>query len=170
LKRVAGGGTTLTAALILGDQITIAHVGDSRAYILSAEGELHTLTRDHSLVNRLYELGQITAEEAAVHPQRNVLYRALGQGEAFDADVSTAPLPYSGFLLLCSDGLWGVIPEKEIIHLILAAPTPQQACQSLVEAANQAGGQDNITALLVRVPDYIEHASRNRSLRSIRVI
>lgn len=150
-KEVPGGGTTITAALVIGDKVTIAHVGDSRAYILEAGGQIEPVTRDHSLVKRLVELGQITPEEAAVHPQRNVLYRALGQGEPFEPDLSSAHLPSRGYLLLCSDGLWGVVPEGEIQRLILTAPDPASACQRLIEAANAAGGPDNITAVLVRL-------------------
>ncbi len=151
-KQVPGGGTTLTAALILGDQLTIAHVGDSRAYHIGNNGTIDPLTRDHSLVSRLVELGQITTDEAAVHPQRNVLYRALGQGEPFDPDIKTTPLPDSGYLFLCSDGLWGVVPDDQIHRTIMQACSPEDACQKLVEAANLAGGPDNITAILVRLP------------------
>lgn len=151
-REVPGGGTTMTAVLILGDQLTIAHVGDSRAYSVAADGSLKALTRDHSLVKRLVELGQITSEEAAVHPQRNVLYRALGQGEPFEADISTSPVPDCQYILLCSDGLWGVVPESELSQLILSSTTPEQACKRMVTAANEAGGPDNITAVLVRMP------------------
>lgn len=153
LKEVPGGGTTLTAAILLGEQVTIAHVGDSRAYLVSPSGDMQVLTRDHTLVKRLVELGQITTEEAAIHPQRNVLYRALGQGEPVEPDISTSPMAHSSYLLLCSDGLWGVVPEKELARIILAAPNLEQACHRMVEAANAAGGPDNITAVLVRMPD-----------------
>lgn len=153
IKQTPGGGTTLTAVLILGDQLTIAHVGDSRAYVIKPDRSMEILTRDHSLVKRLEELGQITPEEAAVHPQRNVLYRALGQGETFDAEISTTSLPRQGDLLICSDGLWGVISENEIFDIITSTPSPEIACQNLVSAANVAGGPDNITAILVRLPD-----------------
>ena len=153
VKRAPGGGTTLTAILIVGERAIIAHVGDSRAYNISADGELETLTRDHSLVMRMIELGQLSPEEAAVHPQRNVLYRALGQGEPFDPDISTFPLPASGYILLCSDGLWGVVPEELITQIISSFPDPQEACHTLVNAANAAGGPDNITAILIRLPD-----------------
>lgn len=153
IKETPGGGTTLTAVLILGDQLTIAHVGDSRAYVIKPDRSMEILTRDHSLVKRLEELGQITPEEAAVHPQRNVLYRALGQGETFDAEITTSSLPHQGDLLICSDGLWGVISEHEIFDIITTTPSPEIACQNLVTAANVAGGPDNITAILVRLPD-----------------
>ena len=152
LKKDLGGGTTLTAALILGERMTIAHVGDSRAYLIDMERNIEVLTRDHSFVSRLVELGQITLDEAAVHPQRNVLYRALGQGEPFVPDIITAPLPDRGYLLLCSDGLWGVVEQKEILDIIFSAPTPEQACQKLIQAANTAGGPDNISVILVRMP------------------
>jgi serine/threonine protein phosphatase PrpC len=142
----------LTAALVVGKQVFITHVGDSRAYIIESSGRVETVTRDHSLVKRLVELGQITQEEAAVHPQRNVLYRALGQGEPFEPDMSSTQLPDSGYLLLCSDGLWGVVPDNEILQLVSSSSSPQQACQKLVEAANTAGGPDNITAILVHLP------------------
>jgi len=111
------------------------------------------LTRDHSLVMRMIELGQLTAEEAQIHPQRNVLYRALGQGDPFAPDVSTSPLPDSGYILLCSDGLWGVVGEDEIVRLISKAPNPHIASQLLVDAANTNGGPDNISAILIRIPD-----------------
>jgi serine/threonine protein phosphatase PrpC len=152
IRTAPGAGTTATAILILEKQMTLAHVGDSRGYAITLEGEMQILTRDHSLVMRMMELGQLTAAEAAVHPQRNVLYRALGQGEIFSPDTSTFPLPDSGYILLCSDGLWGVVPESEISHIIASTPDPQQACQMLVDAANEAGGPDNITAILVRLP------------------
>jgi serine/threonine protein phosphatase PrpC len=152
-KFAPGGGTTMTAVLIMGDQLTLAHVGDSRAYAVYGDGHMQVLTRDHSLVKRLEELGQLTAEEAAQHPQRNVLYRALGQVEPFEPDITTFPLHHPGYLFLCSDGLWGVVPEREIYRLIAANPNPQQACLKLVDAANAAGGPDNITAILIRLPD-----------------
>lgn len=152
-KYAPGGGTTMTAVLIMGAQITIAHVGDSRAYAIYADGHMQVLTRDHSLVKRLEELGQLTAEEAAQHPQRNVLYRALGQVEPFEPDITTFPLHHPGYLFICSDGLWGVVPERDIYHLIATNPIPEQACAKLVDAANAAGGPDNITAILVRMPD-----------------
>jgi protein phosphatase len=151
VSRVPGGGTTLTAALLLGGHMTIGHVGDSRAYIFS-NGRTEVLTRDHSLVKRLEELGQLTEAEAAIHPQRNVLYKAIGQGANLEVDVLTHPVPKGGYLLLCSDGLWGVVAEEEIAKIIWSAPHPQLACDELVRAANAAGGPDNITAVLVYFP------------------
>jgi PPM family protein phosphatase len=150
--QVRGGGTTLTAALIVGDQITLAHVGDSRAYVIKQDVEMEILTRDHSLVKRLEELGQITEAEAAVHPQRNVLYRALGQGEPFEPDIISTPLPRPGFLVLCSDGLWGVVPDDEIRQLVKTSKSVHQSCLNLVKSANEAGGPDNISVIVVRIP------------------
>jgi PPM family protein phosphatase len=146
-----GSGTTLTAALVLGQQMTIGHVGDSRAYVIHPYGGGETLTRDHSLVKRLEELGQISSEEAAIHPQRNVLYRALGQGEILEPDIFTAPFPQSGYLMICSDGLWSVLPDSNIFELVSSSKDLQATCQKLVAAANKAGGPDNISVLLVQL-------------------
>ena len=152
VKQAPGGGTTLTAVIILGNRMAVAHVGDSRAYAVYPDGRMEALTRDHSFVKRLEELGQITPDEAEVHPQRNVLYRALGQGEPFEPDVSTVPMPRSGYVLVCSDGLWGIVPDAEMFDLISAAASPHLACQNLIQAANAAGGPDNITAILIQMP------------------
>lgn len=150
-EQVPGGGTTLTCALILSKRLYIAHVGDSRAYLIGQD-QIQLLTQDHSFVGRLIELGELTPEEAAVHPQRNVLYRAVGQGEQLDIDIYTYPLPADGYLLLCSDGLWGQVPEERISEIVKLAASPQQACRQLEDEANRAGGPDNITAILVQIP------------------
>jgi PPM family protein phosphatase len=152
-KHVPGGGTTLTALLIYKDQLYLTHVGDSRAYHISQDSAHKVLTRDHTLVRQLVELGQISSEEAEVHPQRNILSMALGQWEPLEPDFSCLPIPAQGELLICSDGLWGVVSEKKIAQLIQATNNPQSACLSLIEAANQAGGPDNITAILIHIPD-----------------
>lgn len=146
-----GSGTTLTAALVLGQQITVAHVGDSRAYFVFPEGRIEAITRDHSLVKRLEELGHITPEEAVNYPHRNVLYRALGQGEILDPDIFTLAFPQPGYLMICSDGLWGVVAEQDIVRSIVEAPNLQRACQNLVSAANIAGGPDNISVILAQL-------------------
>jgi protein phosphatase len=151
VDRVPGGGTTLTVAVLLGQQITIGHVGDSRAYLIT-RNEVRPLTRDHSLVQRLVELEQLTEEEAALHPQRNVLWNAIGQGANLKVDVFSQPVPHGGYMLVCSDGLWGTVPEAEIRKIVLGAADPQTACDQLVQAANGAGGPDNITAILIYFP------------------
>lgn len=143
------GGTTLTMALIYGTTVRIAHIGDSRAYLITPEGTISPLTRDHSLVKRLEELGQITPEEAAVHPQRNILYRAIGQGEQTEPELYSQTLPAHGFLLLCSDGLWGVLTESEIARMVTQTANLREACSQLIDAANDNGGPDNISVVLV---------------------
>ncbi|MCJ7483183.1 MAG: protein phosphatase 2C domain-containing protein [Thermodesulfovibrionales bacterium] len=150
-KDAPGGGTTATAALVLGQQVTIAHIGDSRAYAIYPDRRVETVTRDHSLVKRLEELGHLSKEDAANFPHRNVLIRALGQGEVLEADIFTIPFPQSGYLMLCSDGLWGVINDQDISRTIVEASTLHLACQNLVEAANLAGGPDNITTILIQL-------------------
>lgn len=149
---VPNGGTTATCAVIRGDLAYIAHVGDTRAYLLS-DGNLELVTRDHSLVRRLQELGQLTDEEAEVHPQRNVLYRAIGQGESLEVDAATRRLPPMSRLVLCSDGLWGVIGDERIHQILLDCSDPQEACDRLVSAANDNGGPDNITVIIVQMPE-----------------
>jgi len=146
--QVQGGGTTLTCALILGSRAYLAHVGDSRAYLF-ADNTLRQITRDHSLVDRLVQLGQITPVEAAHHPQRNVLYRAVGQGDALEVDTYVEMLPAQYRLLLCCDGLWGFVNDDQLAEVLRSAATPQEACDRLIEAANTAGGKDNITAVVV---------------------
>ena len=141
----------MTCGLILGDRLFIGHVGDSRAYLSRVGQPPKRLTKDHSWVSRLIEMGQLTEAEAAVHPRRNELYRAIGRGGVLDVDVSTYALLSGDRLLLCSDGLWGLIAESEIWRLIEQASTPEQACAQLVEAANAAGGHDNITVILVEI-------------------
>lgn len=153
IESAPGGGTTLTAALVIGDQVTLAHVGDSRLYFLFPDDRIKVMTQDHSLVRRLQDLGQIDEKEASNHPQRNVLYRAIGQSEPFRPDINTHALPHAGYMLLCSDGLWGSVPGEVIMRIVKAAPDPSTACQELINAANAAGGPDNISAILVR---YLE--------------
>ncbi len=150
-REAPGSGTTVTAALVLGQQVTIAHVGDSRAYAVYPDGRMEVITRDHSLVKRLEELGHLSKDEAENFPHRNVLIRALGQGESLEADIFTVPFPQPGYLMICSDGLWGVLNESDIFRMIIDAPNLHRACQNLVEAANAAGGPDNITVILAQM-------------------
>jgi PPM family protein phosphatase len=149
ISSAPGAGTTLTAALMVGEQVTIAHVGDSRAYFIFPDGRMQQLTQDHSLVQRLQDLGQLTREEAMVHPQRNVLYRALGQSEPFRPDINTFQLPHPGNLLLATDGLWGTVSDGDIFRIVNGSKNPSIACHELCEAANAAGGPDNSSVILV---------------------
>ncbi|HEX2697970.1 MAG TPA: protein phosphatase 2C domain-containing protein [Anaerolineales bacterium] len=150
-KDAPGSGTTITAALVIGQQVTMGHVGDSRAYIVFPAGRVEQVTRDHSLVKRLEELGHLNQEEAAAFPHRNVLIRAVGQGDALEVDVFTITFPSNGTLMLCSDGLWGVVAEQDLFRSLSEAPNLQRACQNMVTAANTAGGPDNISVILVQM-------------------
>jgi protein phosphatase len=141
-------GTTLTATLILGRELFVAHVGDSRAY-LYCEGELRALTNDHSLARKLQEQGQLTADEADHYKHRHILLRALGQEDALEVDISALTLPVAGKLLLCSDGLSGFVPEAMLLEIIRQDQPPQQLADACYEKAMAAGGYDNITAVVV---------------------
>lgn len=151
LDKVTGGGTTLTAALVIEKTLYYAHVGDSRLYLVDFDGKAKILTRDHSLVQRLVDLGQISLAESEMHPQRNVLYRALGQTEGFKVDQGYQFLTSPGYLMLCSDGLWGVLDEKVIVREICSDKSLTQRANRLCELANDAGGPDNITVILVEI-------------------
>ena len=150
VRMAPGGGTTLTVALVVGEQVTVAHVGDSRGYFIHPDGRTQVVTQDHSLVRRLQELGQINEKEAINHPQRNVLYRALGQPEPFRPDIYTFQFPAPGYLMLCSDGLWTMVPDNDIFRIVTSAKSLPEACNDLVAAANEAGGPDNISVVLVK--------------------
>jgi serine/threonine protein phosphatase PrpC len=151
ITRVPDGGTTLTAVAVIGDLAYVVHVGDSRVYLVTKDG-IEQMTRDHSLVQRLIELDQLTREEASSHPQKNVLYRALGQNESLEVDALTRRLPPNSRLMLCSDGLWNMVSETEIQEITMSHTNPQEACDKLVALANMYGGSDNITAFMLRVP------------------
>ncbi|HEY84918.1 MAG TPA: serine/threonine-protein phosphatase, partial [Chloroflexi bacterium] len=150
LEQVPEAGTTLTIAVVTGHYAYLAHVGDSRAYLYH-DGQLQQITQDHSLVARLVELGQATAEEALTHPQRNVLYRAIGQSGTLEVETYFQSLPVNAYLLICSDGLWGMVPDDEITHILASATTPEDGVDKLIDAANANGGDDNITAILVGI-------------------
>lgn len=153
----SGMGTTLTAALVDGDDVAIAHVGDSRAYVFR-DGELRLLTTDHSLVEELRRQGRLTEEQAEDHPQRSIITRALGP----EADVEVDTLSFSArpddLFLLCSDGLTTMIREGEIAATLAEAESLDQAVVRLVEKANGAGGRDNITVVAFRIEQTDEVA------------
>ncbi len=158
-RQMPEGGTTITAILTHDEQAYISQVGDSRAYLIDLEEKaMQILTRDHSLVQRLVELDQLTPEQAAEHPHRNILYRAIGQSEHLELDSKVIALPPNAWLLLCSDGLWTVVPEERIIEIVVNAPDPQTACDRLIDTANSYGGPDNITAVLVELPTRSDQA------------
>ncbi len=148
-RDLRGMGTTLVAAeLEEGDRAILVHVGDSRAYLLR-EGELQQLTKDHTLVQRLVSEGRLTAQEAAHHPQRNILTRALGVDEDIPVDQLTLDLHPRDRLLLCTDGLTNMVGADRIRDVLVRAQDPQEACDRLVEFANRAGGEDNITVIVL---------------------
>jgi protein phosphatase len=142
-------GSTLTATVVLGDQMVVGHVGDSRCYIVR-DGAIRQLTRDHSWVAEAVEAGELTADEARVHPRRNIITRALGLGPSVDVDLYVAPLAAGTIVVLSSDGLHGLVSDAEIARYASRLP-PQQAADELVSLANERGGVDNITAVLIRV-------------------
>jgi serine/threonine protein phosphatase PrpC len=176
MRQLPNAGTTMTMALTLGDGVYIAHVGDSRAY-LGEPGRLRLLTRDHSMAARLLEMGHMTVDEVA--SQRNILYKALGQGAGgqstsegdaaeatlasgrypeeprvrpghpIEPDILTHNLGPGQYLLLCCDGLWTKVPDEEMSALIDTSPTAGSACRRLVDQANEQGGEDNISVILV---------------------
>ncbi len=151
-RALNGMGTTITAAYLDGDELALAHVGDSRAYLLR-DGELTRLTRDHTLVEELVRRGELTEEEAAEHPQRSIITRALGPEPDIDVDLRSHRVQAGDVLLLCSDGLTGMISEAEIERIIEDADSLGDAGRALVAAANEAGGRDNITVVLFRVEE-----------------
>jgi serine/threonine protein phosphatase PrpC/pSer/pThr/pTyr-binding forkhead associated (FHA) protein len=152
MRQAAGTdmGSTLVMIVLDGAQAYVAHVGDSRAYLINAAG-ITRLTNDHSLVQRLVATGQITEQQARMHEQRNVIYRTMGNRAEVEVDTSMHPVAPGDHLLLCCDGLSGQVEDEVIKQIIRAAATPQAACDALIDAANAAGGPDNISAVLIEV-------------------
>jgi protein phosphatase len=157
-SRALGGqgmGTTLTMALIAGRRAHIAHVGDSRAYLINPAGvgeggPWAQLTADHSLVARLVDIGQLTPEQARVHPQRNMIYRSLGTDPTVEVDALSQPLAPGDTLLLCSDGLDTHVEDAELAQIVLDEASEARVCERLVALANQRGGKDNISVIIAR--------------------
>jgi PPM family protein phosphatase len=146
----AGMGSTVTAALVDGERVVLGHVGDSRAYLLR-DGALQQLSHDHSLVAELERAGRLTHEEAAVHPQRSVITRALGAGPQLEVDTSVVAVRDGDVILLCSDGLTGLVGDVAIAGLLDAPGPLADGVRRLVRAANDAGGDDNVTAVAFRI-------------------
>ena len=144
-----GMGTTVTAGIMEGSRLHIAHVGDSRAYMLRG-GRLYMLTQDHSWVAEQVRAGALKPEEAATHPRRNLLTRALGASGQVEVDAQTIALEQDDVILLCSDGLHGVVPDQKLREELLNTRDLQAVCDHLVAEANRAGGPDNITVLVAR--------------------
>jgi serine/threonine protein phosphatase PrpC len=157
-RALRGMGTTMTALIATDDKAHLAHVGDSRAYLLR-DGAFQQLSEDHTLVQRMVRDGKISPDEAFGHPQRSILTRALGSEDSVDVDVLTLDLHEGDRLLLCTDGLSGLVQPEEIQAVLEEEPDPQRACNLLVEAANEAGGDDNITVIIVDALRPEDHRS-----------
>lgn len=146
--RQAGMGTTIVAAVLLGTTVVLANVGDSRSYLIR-QGTIKQVTEDHSLVNELVKTGEITEEMALNHPRKNVLVRSLGIPGTVEIDVTSFELLEGDRLLLCSDGLSNMVSDDTMLTIISQTDDLKQAVEALIKQANEAGGRDNITALLV---------------------
>jgi PPM family protein phosphatase len=144
-----GMGTTVTAAALVDDHLFFAQVGDSRGYILR-QGQLVQLTRDQSLVNQLIEAGQLTEEEAETFEHNNIILQALGTADTVQVDLTFCELRRGDELLLCSDGLSGMVRFDDVREVLRATPEPLDACKVLIERANQAGGHDNVTVIVAQ--------------------
>ena len=155
-----GMGTTVTAVAASFDRAIVANVGDSRTYLLRS-GELKKLTDDHSLVAEQVRMGYLTQAEAEAHPQRNVITRALGIAPDVEADIQVVALEPGDILMLCSDGLYPVVPHEEE-RMILQAYSPAVACKKLIEQANASGGPDNISVVVVRIPAGAANGARSQ--------
>ncbi|HYF11953.1 MAG TPA: Stp1/IreP family PP2C-type Ser/Thr phosphatase [Actinomycetota bacterium] len=151
-RDVRGMGTTLTAALVEGARVRLVHVGDSRAYLLR-DGRLSIVTKDHTVVAKMVEEGEISAAEAETHPHRNIVTRVVGVESTVQADEGILDVRDGDRLLLCSDGLSGMVPHDDIAEVLRTERDPQAAVDALVRAANAAGGVDNITAVLLEFAD-----------------
>ncbi len=143
-----GMGTTLVMAVMMGDRVLVAHIGDSRAYVITKENVIEQITKDHSVVQQMLERGQITPEEAKNHPRRNFITRALGVSDTVACDFSEFVLPEGAKILLCTDGLSGMVDINGILQTA-ASCAVSELPDRLIAAANRAGGSDNITVALI---------------------
>lgn len=143
-----GMGTTVVVVIVIDEMAVVAHVGDSRCYKL-AEGQMRQITKDHSLVNALVNAGEITEQEARVHPKKNILTRAVGTDLAIDVDVTMVSCEPGDTLLLCTDGLTNKLTDEEIKTIIQSAQAIDDAGKQLIEEANACGGEDNISLVLI---------------------
>lgn len=162
----AGMGCTLTAAVLEHDYLFVAQVGDSRAYLLH-EGCLRRITRDHSYVEELIEAGQLTEEEARFHPNRSVITRALGSDVNVQPDLYELQVHEGDRLLLCSDGLSSLLEHQDILDILNAQNDPQDAANALVDAANDEGGYDNITVIVVNIARVSSRTDKHRKRRFV---
>jgi protein phosphatase len=145
-----GLGATVTVAMIVGEVLTLAHVGDSRCYLLSGE-RFEQLTEDHSLVQKMVNTGNLSRAEARIHPYRNVIYRSIGADEQVEIDIVRRKLTNGDVMMLCSDGLNGMLSDDQIRDILLVNSDPSSAAKELVVAANSAGGEDNTSVIVVKI-------------------
>jgi serine/threonine protein phosphatase PrpC len=145
-----GLGATVTVAMIVGEVLTISHVGDSRCYLLSGD-RFEQITEDHSLVQRMVNTGNLSRSEARIHPYRNVIYRSIGADEQIEIDIIRRKLKSGDVILLCSDGLNSMLGDDQIRDILMVNPDPNAAAKELVVAANAAGGEDNTSVIVVRI-------------------
>jgi serine/threonine protein phosphatase PrpC len=144
-----GMGTTFIIAVVSGNQLYIGHVGDSRVYAIR-EGRIKRLTTDHSYVEELIQTGSLTREEAENHPDKNIITRALGCSEDIEVDVYTHEMLPDDYIIMCTDGLTNKLSEVEIKETVEGSAGPEQACEQLIEKANEKGGEDNITVIIIK--------------------
>jgi len=149
-----GMGTTIVVTIILENQFIVAHLGDSRCYLFKGN-ELKQLTSDHSLVNELIKKGELSPEEARTHPQKNIITKTLGISANSDIDVHTYAWKHDDQLLLCTDGLTNMVTDQIIANVLESSITLEEKCLKLIEFANQAGGRDNVTVLLIQADDGV---------------
>lgn len=156
-----GMGTTCTAIVINGDRVSIAHVGDSRCYLIR-RGDMQQLTEDHSLVMEQVRHGLLSKDDEAVHTGQNILTRSLGTSAEVKIDIDEHPVFPGDVLLLCSDGLGKELSDNEVLHVVNETPDPEQLAKRLIELANAAGGRDNVTVAVAR----LEKASLGETLKA----
>ncbi|ACB84922.1 Stp1/IreP family PP2C-type Ser/Thr phosphatase [Natranaerobius thermophilus] len=142
-------GTTMTVGAFTRETGTIAHVGDSRAYIINDAVQIMQLTEDHSYVNQLFQQGKISSEKVANHPQKNILTRALGTGPEINVDIQTLAFPPNSLVMFCTDGLTDQIQDDEIYQMVVQSKNIESACKRLVQEAKERGGHDNITVTMI---------------------
>lgn len=147
-----GMGTTLTAVLIIENSMIIGHVGDSRVYFIR-NGIMERITSDHSYVAELIKNGTIKPEEASKHPQKNLITRAIGTGKKIDVDVNVFDIKNGDYILMCTDGLSNMLDEDEILNVVISDKNLNEKCSDLIDLANNKGGYDNITVIVIEVDE-----------------
>jgi PPM family protein phosphatase len=147
---LAGASTTVVALVVVGLRALVGHLGDSRGY-LYRDQHLHRLTRDHSLIQALIDAGEVEPQNARKHPSRSVITRHVGMAPPAHPDVGTVDLQSGDRILLCSDGLHGVVDDESLAQILAASRNPSDTCAALIEAANTGGGPDNITTIVIDI-------------------